>query len=61
KALDKNSKITLDNLTLVLREEVLSNIYSKKKDNKDHKDDEPPEDQMIFGNTSFKSYDELFE
>jgi len=39
--LDKNSKIVLDDSTSVLREEVPSDNYSKKKDNEDHEDDEP--------------------
>ncbi|CAG8735398.1 516_t:CDS:1, partial [Funneliformis caledonium] len=61
KALDKNGKIALDDSTSVLREEVPSDNYSKKKDNEDHEDDEPPKDQTMFGDISFKSYNELFE
>ncbi|CAG8629997.1 12470_t:CDS:2 [Funneliformis caledonium] len=61
KAFDKNGKIVLDDSTSILREEVPSDNYSKKKNNKDHEDDEPSEDQTMFGDTSFKSYDKLFE
>ncbi|CAG8744261.1 5735_t:CDS:2 [Funneliformis caledonium] len=43
-AFDKNGKIALDDSISVLCEEVLSDNYSKKKDNKDHEDDEPPKD-----------------
>ncbi|RIA91688.1 hypothetical protein C1645_821715 [Glomus cerebriforme] len=60
-AIDKTGQIKLSNSISVLHKEMPDN-YSKNKSTDDNDNEEEPlEDEMIFNNTSFITYDKLFD
>ncbi|RIA80004.1 hypothetical protein C1645_839462 [Glomus cerebriforme] len=52
----KIGQIKLSNLTSVLRKEMPDN-YSKNKSTDDNNEEEPSENEMMFNDTSFITYD----
>ncbi|CAI2166371.1 16623_t:CDS:2 [Funneliformis geosporum] len=60
-AIDKNGQIKLSDSILILREKV-PDISSKKKFTDDNEDEnQPPEDEIMSNDISFKQYDKLFD
>lgn len=57
----KNGQINLSDSTSILQEEA-PDISSKKKSTDDNEDEEEqPEDETMFNDASFKTYDKLFD